>query len=198
MGCNSVYLGNALIFSRNKAKDFFFLKERVNRRLEGWSINLLSKAGKATFIKSVVQAIPNYSMSTFCIPLGVCNDLDSIVRKFWWNAKPHKKSFIALKAWKDVRKPKSLEGFGFRRFKDINSALLAKLGWMLASNVDSLWTLILKAKYLRGKSLFETQKANGSSMVWQGILSARPFLRIWVCYKIGNGLKINPWLDPWV
>lgn len=56
----------------------------------------------------------------------------------------------------------------------------------------------MKAKYMHGKSFFEVRKTKGCSTVWQGILSARNYLRQGVCYKIGNGLKINPWLDPWV
>lgn len=90
---------------------------------------------------------------------------------------------------------KKLGGLGFRRFKDFNFALLAKLGWNLSSGVNSLLTDILKAKYLKGKSFLEVWKTNGFSMVWQGIHSTRPLLRKEVCYKIGNGMKINPWMD---
>lgn len=44
---------------------------------------------------------------------------------------------------------------GFHWFKDINSIILAKLGCKLASGENSLWTCLLKAKYLKGKSFFE-------------------------------------------
>lgn len=59
---DSVYLGNSLIFGRNKAKEFYGPKERANRKLKGYSRQLLSKAGKSTLIKSVIQAVPNYTM----------------------------------------------------------------------------------------------------------------------------------------
>lgn len=36
------------------------------------------------------------------------------------------------------------------------------------------------------------------SSVWQGILSARQFFKQGCCFKIGNGLGINPWKDPWL
>lgn len=83
MGNNAVYLGNYLVFSRNRLKEFKFLKERVHQRLEGWNQQLLSKAKKATLIKTMIQAIPIYSMSTFNIPLGTCRTLDSMVKCFW-------------------------------------------------------------------------------------------------------------------
>lgn len=48
-----VYLGNSLVLSRNISKDFKLLKDRVNLRLNGWTRLILSKARKATLIKSV-------------------------------------------------------------------------------------------------------------------------------------------------
>lgn len=69
----SIYLGNHLIFSRNKTKDFAKVKERVLARLESWNGHMLSKAGKMTLIKSVVQAIPTYSMATFKLLEGICD-----------------------------------------------------------------------------------------------------------------------------
>lgn len=105
-------------------------------------------------------------MSTDRAPIGVCNDMDSMVRKLWWGAKPNAKGFLALKAWNDIPKPKKLGGLGIPSFKDINSALLAKLGWKLVSGANFFLTEILKAKYLRGKSFFEARKTSSSSMVW--------------------------------
>lgn len=63
----SVYLGNSLLYSRNMIKNFMALKDRISHKLDGWNRNLLSKAGKATLVSSVVQAIPTYSMSTFWV-----------------------------------------------------------------------------------------------------------------------------------
>ena len=68
---SSIYLGNHLVLGRNRSKEFGKLKERVQARMEGWKNHLLSCAGKATLIKSVIQAIPQYSMSTFRIPDSV-------------------------------------------------------------------------------------------------------------------------------
>lgn len=129
MARESIYLRNQLMFSQNKIKEFICLKDRVFLKLEGWSKHLLSKAGKATLIKSVIQAIPTYTMSTYRVPTGVGNDLDALVRKFWWESKPNADRFLALKGWKEICRPKKLGGLGFKRFKEINLSLLAKLGW---------------------------------------------------------------------
>lgn len=74
---NAKYLGNSLSLSQRKAaKDFAFLIDRVLSRLESRQSSLLSKAGKAVLIKSVVQAIPAYSMSSSKILSSICGNLD--------------------------------------------------------------------------------------------------------------------------
>lgn len=73
-----------------------------------------------------------------------------------------------------------------------------KLGWKLAMGEDLLWTKLMRSEYLEGKNFFEHQKVKGSSYVWQGIISARQFIKRGCCFKIGDGLGINPWKDPWI
>ncbi|KAH7510783.1 hypothetical protein FEM48_ZijujUnG0088600 [Ziziphus jujuba var. spinosa] len=96
--------------------------------LVGWQSHLLSRAGKATLIRTVAQAIPIYTMSTFMVPKGVPRQMDSIIKRFWWSIKPRAKRILALKSWSSICKPKSVGGLGFKRFEDINTALIAKLG----------------------------------------------------------------------
>ncbi|KAF3438786.1 hypothetical protein FNV43_RR21551 [Rhamnella rubrinervis] len=123
----SLYLGNALLCGHQRVCDFGKMKEWVQLRLDAWKNCLLSKAGKVVLIKSVIQAVPIYTMSTFKIPITVCKELDKITKRFWWEAKMKSRHYLALKAWKDVCKPKRNGGLGFRLFKEMNLALLAKL-----------------------------------------------------------------------
>lgn len=109
---NTIYLGNSLIQSRNQTREFAKLRDRIQRRLEGWQSKLLSKAGKETLIKSVAQAIPIYSLSTFRVPKSVCDSLDSIVRRFWWGAKTGSNRFMALKSWRQSVKQSWKEVWG--------------------------------------------------------------------------------------
>lgn len=70
-------------------------------------------------------------MSTFKVPVTIRKELDSLTRRFWWGAKPDATLFWALKAWSSICILRSKGGLGFRCFKNINLALITKLGWKL-------------------------------------------------------------------
>lgn len=125
----------------------------IQNRLEGWQAQVLSRAGNATLIRSVIQASSVYSMSTLKISTSICNAMDSMVRKFWWNGKKSGR-FMAMKSWKSICQPKERWGLVLKQFSKINQALLSKLGWKVASNEDSWWVKLLQSKYLRGSSFF--------------------------------------------
>ena len=78
------YLGLPSLTGMGKKASFNYLKERVWRKLQGWEGKLLSQAGREVLIKAAIQAIPMYSMGCFKLPLGLCNEIEVMVRKFWW------------------------------------------------------------------------------------------------------------------
>ena len=78
------YLGLPSLVGRNKKSSFNYIKERVWRKLQGWEEKLLSQAGREILIKAVAQAIPTYSMNCFKLPIGLCNEIEGLIRKFWW------------------------------------------------------------------------------------------------------------------
>ena len=95
----------------------------------------------------MAQAIPIYSMSTFYIPDKICDKLDAATKRFWWRPKKSEGRFVAWRAWDKLCQPKCQRGLGFKKAKDVNQALLAKLAWMKASKTDSLCMRILRVKY---------------------------------------------------
>jgi hypothetical protein len=80
------YLGLPVIFGRSKKEVFSFVQDRIWKKLKGWKEKCLSRAGKETLIKAVAQAIPNYIMSCYKIPEGCCNNIESMLSKFWWGS----------------------------------------------------------------------------------------------------------------
>uniref|UniRef100_A0A2N9FH09 Reverse transcriptase domain-containing protein n=1 Tax=Fagus sylvatica TaxID=28930 RepID=A0A2N9FH09_FAGSY len=84
------YLGLPSFVGKNRTACFSQLKERVWSKLMGWKEKLLSQAGREVLIKSVAQAIPTYTMSCFRLPNRLCQDLEAMIRKFWWGHGPDK------------------------------------------------------------------------------------------------------------
>jgi len=39
---------------------------------------------REVLIKSVIQAIPTYTMGYFKIPMGLCNEIEAMINFFWW------------------------------------------------------------------------------------------------------------------
>ena len=78
------YLGLPAVVGRNKKASLNYIKDRVWGKLQGWKEKLLSQAGKEVLLKAVVQAIPTFAMNCFRLPVGLCQDIEMLIRKFWW------------------------------------------------------------------------------------------------------------------
>lgn len=108
----SIYLRNSLSLGKNKREKFGKVKENVMNRVQGWNTHMLSKTGKTTLIKTVVQSIPCYTMTTFLISKSICNEMDLIIQKFWWQVNSMSSGYFAFKNWKDICKPKDTLSLG--------------------------------------------------------------------------------------
>ena len=52
------------------------------KKLQGLKEKILSQVGRKVLIKSVIQAIPTYSMSCFKLPKGLIKDIEVMIYKF--------------------------------------------------------------------------------------------------------------------
>ncbi|XP_060972601.1 uncharacterized protein LOC133038457 [Cannabis sativa] len=192
------HLGNPFLFSRSKRKDFNFLKTKLHDKLEGWRLKTLSKMGRAVYVNSVALALPSYTMSTFQLPTSSCREFDAIVKRFWWNGSPERKKYWAATSWSSLCQPKQRGGLGFRRFEDINHALLTKLAWQLASKMDKPWCYIFKGRYFPRETFWSISEKNSDSFVCRGILNARKTIAKGACTVITSGEDIDIWWQPWI
>lgn len=84
---------------------------------------VLSKAGKEVMIKTVAQSLHTYARSVLNFPSSFCDDIRSLISKFWWGKKSGEKKIHWI-AWEKLCRPKSEDGLGFRDVKMFNWALL--------------------------------------------------------------------------
>lgn len=137
-------------------------------------------------------------MSTFNVPNKVCDKLDSITRRLWWKPKEQEGKFLAWRAWDKLCFPKRVGGLGFKKAKDTNNALLAKLAWMIASKRDSLCMQILRARYKVKHDWLRSNPPKSASPIWKAIEKVKHIVSKGACYAIGDGSLVDIWQDPWV
>uniref|UniRef100_A0A803PI86 Uncharacterized protein n=1 Tax=Cannabis sativa TaxID=3483 RepID=A0A803PI86_CANSA len=191
------YLGLPLFRSRQKDVDFNFILDNLISKLQGWKAKTLSKAGRATLIKSVSLSMPIYAMQTTKLSSQMVSRIDGLVRDFWWGFEKGNRG-LHLKAWDKLCMSKSLGGLGFRKTKEMNLAFLAKCGWNLLKGSQSLCCKILEAKYLRGKDFLSCSYKDSDSWFWKNVVKAKAILRKGACKVVSNGRATSIWRDPWI
>lgn len=97
---------------RNKTNFFNDIKLRILSKLSNWQTNLFSCGGKEILIKAVAQAVPAYAMSVFKLPLGLCEDMQKAIARFWWgNNRNHRP--IHWSKWETMCQAKGRGGLRF-------------------------------------------------------------------------------------
>ena len=78
------YLGLPSLNGRSKKQVFNEIKERVGKKMSGWKEKLLSIGGIEIQFKAIAQAVPTYTMGCFLLPNSLCEDIEGMMRNFWW------------------------------------------------------------------------------------------------------------------
>jgi hypothetical protein len=191
------YLGLPSLVGKSRMAAFMGIKNRIWERINGWKEKFLSQAGKEVLLKAVVQAIPTYTMSVFQLPKKLCADINSMMSKFWWGHKGNNAK-VAWMSWAKLGRTKDKGGLGYRDLECFNMALLAKQGWRLIQNPQSLVARIIKDKYHPGCSFLESELGNRPSFAWRSIWNSKTLLQKGLIWRVGDGNSIKVWQDPWL
>ncbi|XP_065626763.1 uncharacterized mitochondrial protein AtMg00310-like [Quercus suber] len=128
-------------------------------------------------------------MSCFKLSESLCRELGSMISRFWWGQRNVERK-IPWIAWDKLCKPKVDGGMGFRDLKAFNLTLLAKQGWRLMKNQNSLFHQVFKAKYFANDSFLDAQLGKRPSFAWQSIMAAKDVILEGTRWNIGNGAKV--------
>jgi hypothetical protein len=194
---NEKYLGLPTKVGRTRNGAFKYLKDRVWNKVQGWIEQTLSAGGKEVLIKSVAQAIPTYTMGCFRLPRGLCEHINSLLRKFWWGSKrgERKTSWVA---WGKIVQPKYMGGLGFRDIEMFILALLARQAWRLLIRPQSICSQILKAVYFPSSELLNASIGNNPSKTWRAICDGIDVLKQGLIKRIGDGESTQIWGCNWI
>ena len=194
---NEKYLGLPVYMGRSKVQTFNYLKERVWKRIQGWKEKLLSRAGKDVLIKAIAQAIPTYAMSCFDLRKTLCDDISTMICRYWWSQQ-EKENKMHWLSWELLCSRKKKGGLGYRDLHLFNLAMLARQGWRLLIESDSLCAQVLRAKYYPNGDPLGAEEKPGISYSWRSILRGFKALKEGLIWRVGNGNCINIWSDPWI
>nr|GEV90718.1 RNA-directed DNA polymerase, eukaryota [Tanacetum cinerariifolium] len=160
--------------------------QKVRSRLSKWKVKTLSIGGHLTLLKSVLGAVPLYSMSIYKAPKGVLRELEMIRNSFFIGADSAEKKITCI-AWDKVLALKKQRGLGVSSFYALNRALLLK--WrnkeisVAAKWGDPSFDHSFRRQVRAGAE--RQQWADLPSLL--GTFSLSPSIDRWVCDLNGDG-----------
>ena len=87
-----------------------------------------------------------------------------------------------------MTKAKENGGLGIRSMRNLNIALMVKLGWRFLSTGNDLWARVLQNKYMKGRvELAKIKKKPSSSNDWRGIMEGTNVNKKGISAKVYNG-----------
>uniref|UniRef100_A0A803QCV6 CCHC-type domain-containing protein n=1 Tax=Cannabis sativa TaxID=3483 RepID=A0A803QCV6_CANSA len=195
--CHTKYLGMPASIVKRKKEVFEEIRTIIRTKLQGWKASLFSQAGREVLLKAIIQAIPTYVMSCFRLPKELIKDIHAMMARFWWGSSDSKRK-IHWGKWKKLCKPKDEGRMGFKDLEKFNQALLAKQGWKIINNPQSMLARVLKACYYTNSSFLEAKIGGYGSFMWRSIIWGRKIIEKGVRWRIisGRGIRINE--DKWI
>ena len=101
-------------------------------------------------------------------------------------------------SWEKMCLSKDEGGLGFQDLKTFNLPLLAKQGWRLQTNTNSLVHKVFKARYFPNGDYLSTELGDHPSYALKSILAAQSIVRQGHWWQVGNGQNLDIWNDKWL
>ncbi|KAL5767711.1 hypothetical protein ACOSQ2_014494 [Xanthoceras sorbifolium] len=79
-----------------------------------------------------------------------------------------------------------------------NQALLAKQGWRLITNLNSLANRMLKGCYFPNSSFLQASRSSSGSFVWRSLLWGRDLIEQGFRWRIGDRSSVYVYNDRWI
>lgn len=135
-------------------------------------------------------------MSIFKLPESILDEVEKIIRRFWWGSK-HTKGIYWM-SWARLCRPKAEGGMGFGDMASFNLALLTKQAWRITTSPDLLLSKILKARYFPSSSFHCAELGERPSWTWRSIILTQQHLELRRGWRRVGIAKTSIWRDAWL
>ena len=152
-------------------------------------------ARRITLAKSIIGALPIYTMEAASILKSILNDIERFQRNFVWGHDFNQRKLHMI-SQNSFCRPKLQGGLGFKNLANMIQACLLKLAWRLISEKDHLWAQVMFGKYGRNCDwLSKVDKKESDLILWKEL--CRIWHHLWegLSWSIGNGKLVNFWTD---
>ncbi|KAK1326473.1 hypothetical protein QJS10_CPA01g00322 [Acorus calamus] len=139
------YLGIPIPIARAERRGAIKLKETILDRLQVWKAQLLSKAGRFSLIRSVLQALPLHLANSASLSVTTAQQVEMLTRKFFWQGGREHRSIHCIN-WERLLLPKDAGGLGLRSILGMRKAALAALAYRVLLQPSEL-THFFSLKY---------------------------------------------------
>ena len=141
--------------------------------------------------------ISTYSMSIFKLPNSICDNINSMLAKYWWGQTQAERKLHWVN-WRKLCMEKKEGGMGFRDLHAFNLVMLSKQAWRLIHENHSLFYRVYRARYFPNCSFMFVELGNNPSFVWRSLLVARDLIREGSRWQVGDGRSIGVFTHPWL
>ena len=118
--------------------------DKMRSKLQGWKSRMLSRAGRLTLCKSVLQNLPVYHLATTQNPKGCLKEINRIITRFWKGELKHDKKLHLISEHRTIVKNQG--GLGMLNISILNVAMLAKQIWRVISQPNLLLSRVIILK----------------------------------------------------
>jgi hypothetical protein len=159
--------------------------QKMLKRLDPWKGKFLTSGGRQILTNSCLSNIPLYCMGFYWLQDGIHKKMDAIRANFLWQGAEGKFRYHMAK-WEMMSRPKDQGGVGIFNTRIMNDCLLVKWIWKILCEPDEFWFKVIKAKYLKGESFFESND-KGSSQFWKGLHKVKHLFKWGPYFRLGMG-----------
>ena len=167
----TTYLGLPISNKKLRKCDLMVWIEKIANKLPGWKASLMTLAGRAVLVKSVLTAIPIYILVAIKVPKWFLRAVDKIRRGFLWTGSQRTNGGCCLVAWEKVMRPLDLGGLGIHNLEVLGWALQMRWLWMEKTRPDRPWAGLQIPVYSQTSAMFaiavESMVGNGrNTLFW--------------------------------